>query len=85
VLNPKYVKYVLQKPLEFPKGEIQLSLLQPYMGNGLMCADGKWWVKTRKLIMPAFSNESIGEIMPYKTNALCTAMMTKWLKSIQDK
>lgn len=65
--NPHLIQYVLQKNhRNFQKSPLQTDQLAYYIGNGLLTANGPYWLQQRRLIQPGFHRaklEGLSQIM----------------------
>src|SRR5207237_1207542 len=65
--HPDHTEYLLTTGAKnFAKRTYVLSLLVPLLGNGLLTAEGDFWLRQRRLIQPVFSRQRIagyGEAM----------------------
>jgi cytochrome P450 len=58
------VQYILQKNHKnYYKSKIQTDYLSKYLGNGLLTANGEFWLKQRRLIQPAFHKEKMQQLI----------------------
>ncbi|SDX00435.1 Cytochrome P450 [Hydrobacter penzbergensis] len=54
ILNPDYIKYVLQDNHTNYKRTGTHKIISNFLGNGLLTSEGEFWKRQRKLIQPAF-------------------------------
>lgn len=53
--DPDVIQHVLQKNNKnYSKSELQTDSLGRYIGNGLLTANGEYWLRQRRLIQPGF-------------------------------
>jgi len=58
------VQYILQKNHKnYYKSKIQTNYLSKYLGNGLLTANGEFWLKQRRLIQPAFHKQKMEQLV----------------------
>ncbi|GHC42209.1 Cytochrome P450 [Ulvibacter litoralis] len=59
-----FAQYILQKNQKnYNKSKIQTQFLSKYLGNGLLTANGAYWLKQRRLIQPAFHKEKMEQLV----------------------
>lgn len=76
-VDPDVIQHVLQKNNKnYKKSEIQTKSLGKYIGNGLLTANGPYWLKQRRLIQPGFHKA--------KLDALVSTMKTELDQYILD-
>ena len=57
-------EYILQKNQKnFQKSELQTKFISKYLGNGLLTANGDFWIKQRRLIQPAFHKQKMNQLV----------------------
>lgn len=62
--DPVVAKHVLQKNHKnYIKSELQTHYLAKYIGNGLLTANGNYWLQQRRLIQPAFHRKKLESLM----------------------
>ena len=62
--DPIIAKYILQKNNKnYIKSELQTKYLAKYIGNGLLTANGNYWLQQRRLIQPAFHKKKLESLM----------------------
>ena len=58
------VQYILQKNHKnYYKSTIQTKYLSKYLGMGLLTANGKFWLRQRRLIQPAFHKKKMDSLV----------------------
>ena len=71
------IQHVLQKNhRNYTKSSIQRDILARYVGNGLLTAEGAFWLRQRRLIQPGFHRERL--------NNLASLMHQEILRFIDD-
>jgi cytochrome P450 len=67
ITGPEAARYVLQENhFNYDKRVPTLSFVRRIVGNGLFTSDGKFWLRQRRLVQPAFHRDRVaafGEIM----------------------
>lgn len=62
--DPIIAKHILQKNHKnYIKSELQTHYLAKYIGNGLLTANGSYWLQQRRLIQPAFHKKKLEGLM----------------------
>jgi len=62
---PDGVRHVLlDNAANYPKDDLQLRVLSPGLGNGLLTAEGEVWRRTRRTLAPLFTPRRIGGFVP---------------------
>lgn len=62
--DKELVQYILQKNHKnYYKSKIQTNYLSKYLGNGLLTANGSYWLKQRRLIQPAFHKQKMEQLV----------------------
>jgi cytochrome P450 len=57
-------EYILQKHQKnYQKSELQTKFISKYLGNGLLTANGEFWLKQRRLIQPAFHKQKMNQLV----------------------
>lgn len=57
-------QYILQKNQKnYQKSHLQTKYLSKYLGNGLLTANGDFWLKQRRLIQPAFHKQKMNQLV----------------------
>ena len=57
-------EYILQKNQKnFQKSELQTKFISKYLGQGLLTANGDFWLKQRRLIQPAFHKQKMNQLV----------------------
>ncbi len=63
--DPDVVQHVLQgNHKNYEKSKIQTDTLGQYVGQGLLTANGAYWLKQRRLIQPGFHKARIEALIP---------------------
>ena len=58
--NPAFIRYILQQNnRNYAKSDIQKDKLGYFVGNGLLTADGPYWLQQRRLIQPGFHRDRL--------------------------
>ncbi len=56
--------HLLQKHQKnYQKSELQTKFISKYLGNGLLTANGDFWLKQRRLIQPAFHKQKMNQLV----------------------
>ena len=78
VLHPELVNNVLK----VPKSRPVYKMLMPWLGEGLLIADGDKWYRNRRLLTPAFHFQIL---KPYVSvyNSCLEVMLKKWSESVR--
>ena len=71
---------VLAQLLKEPKSEIIYSVLEPWLGRGLLIEQGDKWFRNRRLLTPAFHYEILKGYVPVY-NSCVSVLLEKWSKS----
>jgi len=62
--DPIVAKHILQKNHKnYIKSELQTHYLAKYIGNGLLTANGNYWLQQRRLIQPAFHKRKLENLL----------------------
>ena len=62
--DPDVIQHVLQKNHKnYSKSELQTDSLGRYIGNGLLTANGQYWLRQRRLIQPSFYKAKLAELV----------------------
>jgi cytochrome P450 len=62
--DKEVVQYILQKNHKnYYKSSIQTKYLSKYLGNGLLTANGDYWLRQRRLIQPAFHRKKMESLI----------------------
>ena len=62
--DPDVIQHVLQKNHKnYSKSELQTDSLGRYIGNGLLTANGEYWLRQRRLIQPGFYKAKLAELV----------------------
>lgn len=57
-------QHILQKhQRNYQKSELQTKFISKYLGNGLLTANGDFWLKQRRLIQPAFHKQKMNQLV----------------------
>lgn len=57
-------QHILQKNQKnYQKSQLQTKYLSKYLGNGLLTANGDFWLKQRRLIQPAFHKQKMNQLV----------------------
>ena len=78
VLHPDQLSHILK----LPKSRQVYKMLMPWLGEGLLIADGDKWYRNRRLLTPAFHFQIL---KPYVNvyNSCLEVMLRKWSESMQ--
>lgn len=78
VLHPTVVSSVVK----VPKNQLAYRMLKPWLGEGLLTAEGDKWNRNRRLLTPAFHFQIL---KPYITvyNSCLEVMLKKWSQSLK--
>ena len=78
VLHPELVDSILK----LPKSRPVYKMLMPWLGEGLLIAEGDKWYRNRRLLTPAFHFRIL---KPYVNvyNSCLKVMLNKWLESMK--
>jgi cytochrome P450 len=70
ITGPEAVKkLLLDRPTEFPKGNVQVEVLRPLFGDAMISAEGKEWRWQRGVAAPLFRHEELLRYGPAITAA----------------
>jgi cytochrome P450 len=73
--DPAAVRHVfLDNAANYRKDDLQLRVLSPGLGNGLLTADGESWRLQRRSLAPLFSPRQVGEFAPAVQRVAATAV-----------
>ncbi|XP_041126884.1 cytochrome P450 4B1-like [Polyodon spathula] len=75
--HPDYVKTILATTE--PKDDISYTFLIPWIGNGLLVADGQKWFRHRRLLTPGFHYDVLKPYVKLVADA-SNIMLDKWEK-----
>ncbi|MEL6389356.1 MAG: cytochrome P450 [Bacteroidota bacterium] len=79
--NLDFIQHVLQtNNHNYVKSEIQTDTMAKYVGNGLLTANGDYWLRQRRLIQPSFYKSKLQhlvDIMSEEINSYCTDLTTR--------
>ena len=80
VPHPKFLKTLLKEE----KSQPVYKMLKPWLGDGLLIAEGQKWARSRRLLTPAFHFNWIlkGYILVY--NDCLKSLVGKWKTSVQQ-
>ncbi len=68
-------KHILQgNHKNYYKSKIQTRYLSKYLGNGLLTANGDFWLKQRRLIQPAFHKEKMQQLIGLMEKTIVTEL-----------
>ena len=57
-------EHILQKHQKnYQKSHLQTKFISKYLGNGLLTANGDFWLKQRRLIQPAFHKQKMNQLV----------------------
>ncbi len=73
VHHPGYLKFLLKEEKSRPLYRI----LMPWLGEGLLIAEGKLWARNRRLLTPAFHFEILKGYIPVYNNCV-RILLDKW-------
>lgn len=60
VFHPDYIRHILQENAQnYQKGPRYRSALAPYLGNGLLTSEGRFWLRQRRLAQPVFHRRNL--------------------------
>jgi len=63
-IDPDFTQHILQKNNKnYHKSKLQSKAVGKYVGQGLLTANGAYWLKQRRLIQPGFKKEKIVKLM----------------------
>jgi cytochrome P450 len=61
--HPDHVRHVLQDHLQnYPKHPIAYGALKDTLGNGVLTAEGSYWLRQRRLMLPALHRQRIASL-----------------------
>jgi cytochrome P450 len=70
ITGPEAVKtLLLDRPSEFPKGDVQVEILRPLFGDAMISAEGKDWRWQRGVAAPLFRHDELIRYCPAMTAA----------------
>ena len=72
---------IVQKLIKEPKCRPVYRMLIPWLGEGLLIADGQKWYRSRRLLTPAFHFEILKPYIPVYNSCL-EVMLRKWSVSV---
>lgn len=76
--HPDHIQHVLQlNNRNYSKDTFQYNLLSAVTGKGLLTSDGKFWLRQRRLIQPAFHRSRLQALGPMITQAT-QKMLADW-------
>ena len=83
--DAKVIQHVLQKNHKnYRKSDIQRNILARYVGQGLLTAEGHFWLRQRRLIQPGFHRErlnNLSKLMHEEIINYCNDLIKKAEKS----
>lgn len=62
-------KMMVEKPNEFPKGDLLHEILEPLLGNSIFTTNGETWEKQRDLLLPGFKQNNVEKVFSRMLNA----------------
>ena len=77
IVHSKYVQFFLKEPKSR-----DYDVLLPWLGEGLLIAEGNKWFRNRRLLTPAFHYSILKNYMSVY-NSCVSELITKWQKSAQ--
>jgi cytochrome P450 family 4 subfamily B polypeptide 1 len=80
ISHPRLIKKVLKEP----KALNTYRLLLPWLGDGLLVANGEKWQQNRRLLTPAFHVQVLKQYMSI-FNSSTQELITKWEKNLEHK
>ena len=69
--------------LKEPKSDIAYNMLRPWLGEGLLIAEGNKWFRNRRLLTPAFHFDILKGYVPVYNECLAV-LLKKWSKAALD-
>lgn len=63
LLKPEYIVHVLQKNHRNYRKSFAYDGLKPFLGKGLLTAEGDTWLRQRRLAQPAFHREHLHQLI----------------------
>ncbi len=79
ITHPDYLVDILKEP----KTLDIYGVLKPWLGDGLLIAEGNKWFRNRKLLTPAFHCEILKGYVPVY-NSCVSVLIKKWVASVQE-
>ena len=80
IFHSKYVAAIHKEP----KTNVVYNIVKPWLGEGLLVAQGEKWLRNRKLLTPAFHCEILkGYVQVY--NSCLSLLLNKWSVSAQEE
>lgn len=86
-IDPDVIQYVLQKNNKnYAKSELQTVSFGQYIGQGLLTANGEYWLRQRRLIQPGFYKAKLSVLVDTMFSEVCqfTDRLEKKMKSQKD-
>lgn len=75
---------ILRQLLKEPKSKLAYNMLVPWLGKGLLIAEGDKWFKNRRLLTPAFHYGILKGYIPVYTDCL-SVLLSRWSVSASKK
>lgn len=70
-------EHILQKHQKnYQKSELQTKFISKYLGNGLLTANGDFWLKQRRLIQPAFHKQKMNQLVQNMQQTIAAELKT---------
>ena len=66
-----------------PKSRLVYNVLIPWLGEGLLISEGQRWLRSRRLLTPAFHFEILKGYIPVYNNCV-SILLEKWTKSASE-
>ena len=79
VPHPQFLKTLLKEEKSRPV----YKMLVPWLGEGLLIAEGRKWARSRRLLTPAFHFEILKGYIPVYNDCL-KSLLGKWKRSVQQ-
>src|SRR5215212_10898833 len=81
VSDPAAIRHVLvDNAANYRKDDLQIRVLAPGLGRGLLTADGDEWRLQRRTLAPLFSPRTVASFMP-DMNAAAERLVRRWRRN----
>jgi cytochrome P450 len=79
ISHPKLLKPLLKEP----KSELVYNLLVPWLGKGLLISEGQRWLRSRRLLTPAFHFEILKGYIPVYNDRV-SVLLKNWTECASE-